>query len=149
VNAEIVAGLTKAYWMEIETVQNYIANSVNLDGVRAEKIKESLAADVTEELLHAQSFGKRIKEVGGTVPGSQEFRPEQSSLQPPADTTDVVSVIRGVIEAEAGAIEHYKKMIKLCESSDDYVTADMLTTVLADEESHRVQFAGFLKEYEK
>ena len=48
---KIIALLTKAYWMEIETVQNYIANSVNLDGVRAEEIKKSLAADVTDEIV--------------------------------------------------------------------------------------------------
>ena len=40
---EIVELLTKAYWMEIETVMSYIANSVNPDGVRAQEIKESLA----------------------------------------------------------------------------------------------------------
>ena len=40
---EIVAELTRAYWMELETVMNYIANSVHLDGVRAEEIKKSLA----------------------------------------------------------------------------------------------------------
>ncbi|MHC4080234.1 MAG: ferritin-like domain-containing protein [Planctomycetota bacterium] len=147
--AEIVASLTKAYWMEIETVQNYIANSTNLDGVRAEEIKTSLAADVTEEISHAQNFAKRIKELDGRVPGSIEFKPEQIDLQPPADSTDVVSVIKGVIAAEEGAMAHYRKLIKLAEAADDYVTADLATTVLADEEGHRRQFAGFLKEYQR
>lgn len=147
-SSPIVDGLIKAYWMEVETVQNYIANSVNLDGVRAEEIKASLAGDVGEELAHAQQFAKRIKEIGGMVPGSAGFKAEQSSLQPPAKTTDVVSVIRGVIDAEAGAVAHYKSLIKLCEEHDDYVTADLLTTVLADEEGHLRQFRGFLKEYE-
>lgn len=40
---EVLALLAQAYWMEIETVMNYIANSVNLDGVRAEEIKKRLA----------------------------------------------------------------------------------------------------------
>ena len=39
----VVELLCKAYWMEIETVMSYIAASVNLDGVRAQEIKESLA----------------------------------------------------------------------------------------------------------
>ena len=47
---EIIQMLTKAYWMEIETVINYVANSTNPDGVRAQEIIESLAADVQEEL---------------------------------------------------------------------------------------------------
>ena len=41
--------LRTAYCMELETIMNYLANSVNLDGVRAEEIKKSLAADVTED----------------------------------------------------------------------------------------------------
>ena len=145
---KIIALLTKAYWMEIETVQNYIANSVNLDGVRAEEIKKSLAADVTAEIGHAQQFGKRIKELYGKVPGSLEFKASQKTLQPPADTTDVAAVIRGVIDAEQGAIDHYLTIIKTCEGVDP-VTQDMVTTILADEEGHLRMFEGFLKEYEK
>ena len=80
---EIIEMLTKAYWMEIETVMSYIANSVNLDGVRAEEIKKSLAADITDEVGHAQEFAKRVKTVYGKVPGSMEFKPEQSYPQPP------------------------------------------------------------------
>ena len=144
---EIVKMLTKAYWMELETVMSYIANSVNLDGLRAEEVKKSLAADVTEELAHAQQFGQRIKQLYGKVPGSMEFKPEQSFLQPPAKSTDVTSVIKGVIEAEQGAIDHYLKLIKVCGDADP-VTADMVTTILADEEGHMREFEGFLKEYE-
>ena len=32
---QIIDMLTKAYWMELETVTNYLVNSVDLDGVRA------------------------------------------------------------------------------------------------------------------
>lgn len=146
---QIVDMLTIAYWMEIETVTNYLANSVDLDGVRAEEIKKALAADITEELTHAQTLAKRIKEVGGRVPGSMQFTPGQRSLQPPQQTTDVTSVIRGVIEAENAAIEHYGKLIELCGDAHDYVTQDLCITQLADEESHRIMFQGFLKEYEQ
>jgi bacterioferritin len=105
--AHVVELLQKAYWMEIETVMSYIAASVNLDGVRAQEIKESLAEDVEEELGHAKRFAERIKELYGVVPGSEGFSPEQSFLQPPEEQTDIVHVIRGVIKAETGAIEHY------------------------------------------
>jgi bacterioferritin len=145
---EIVQMLTQAYWMEIETVMSYIANSVNLDGIRAEEVKKSLATDVTEELGHAQLFAKRIKTLYGRVPGSFDFKATQRYLQPPADTTDVVSVIKGVIEAEQGAIDHYTKIINTCQDPDP-VTADMVTEILADEQGHLRMFEGFLKEYEK
>jgi bacterioferritin len=94
----LIGMLTKAYWMEVETVMNYLANAIDLDGVRAEEIKKSLLADVTEELTHAQGFARRVKELGGRIPGSAEFKASQKSLQPPGDSTDVVAVIRGVIE---------------------------------------------------
>ena len=139
--------LTQAYWMEIETVMNYIASSINPDGVRAQEIKESLQEDIQEELGHAQDFGNRIKELYGVVPGSLEFRPEQSSLQPPTQQIDVVHVIRGVIEAETGAIEHYNRIIEFCEGRDP-VTQDMVIPILRDEEGHRRLCEGFLRDCE-
>lgn len=145
---EIVKNLIISYWMEIETVMNYIANSINLDGVRAEEIKKSLQADIAEEITHAQTLAKRIKEIDGVVPGSFEFKASQKYLQPPKDSTDVVSVIEGVIKAEEGAIAQYNKIIKLCEGVD-YVTQDMIIGLLAQEESHKIEFRGFLKEYKK
>jgi bacterioferritin len=146
--SRIIEELKASYWMEIETVMSYLANSINLDGVRAEEIKKALAADVTAELGHAQLLARRIKTLGGTVPGSKAFRAAQDSLQPPADTTDVISVIKGVIAAEDGAIAQYNKLIKLCDGVD-YVTQDLCITALADEEEHRRNFLGFLAEYEK
>ena len=55
-NEQIIKELIRAYGMELETVQNYIAASVNLDGVRSDVIKKALAADVPTELLHAQQL---------------------------------------------------------------------------------------------
>src|SRR5438477_5574565 len=95
---QIIAGLCKAYNMQLETVTNYLATSVNLDGVRADFVKQALAADIQGELTHAQQLGHRIKQLGGTVPGSMTLKMTQKSLQPLEDTTDVVDVIRGVLE---------------------------------------------------
>ena len=144
----IIEGLTKAYWAELETVMNYIAHSTNLDGVRAEEIKKALALEIQDEIGHAQTLAKRIKEIGGTIPGSFDIITNQKSLQPIKDTTDVEYVIRGVIDAENSAIEGYNKLIKDCDGVD-YVTQDLVITLLADEESHRTIFQGYLKEYKK
>jgi bacterioferritin len=145
---EVIELLKKAYWMEIETVMSYIANSVNPDGVRAQEIKESLEQDIQEELGHAQQFAQRIKELYGVVPGSEDFSAEQSFLQPPDDQVDIVHVIKGVIAAEAGAIEHYSRIIEFTESVDP-VTQDMVIAILHDEQGHLRLFEGFLREYEK
>jgi bacterioferritin len=144
---EIIELLTRAYWMELETVMSYVANSTNPDGVRAQEIVEALEEDIQEELGHAQQFAQRIKELYGVVPGSLDFKAEQTYLQPPETQTDVVHVIKGVIEAETGAIEHYNRIIEATDGVD-WVTQDMVIEILRDEEGHRRLFEGFLREYE-
>ena len=144
---ELIGMLQKAYWLEIETVMSYIAGSINPDGVRAQEIIESLQEDIQEELGHAQQFAQRIKELYGVVPGSLDFTAQQSYLQPPEHQTDIVHVIKGVIEAETGAIEHYNRIIEVTDGVDP-VTQDMVIAILRDEEGHRRLFEGFLREYE-
>ncbi|HEY1833704.1 MAG TPA: ferritin-like domain-containing protein [Solirubrobacteraceae bacterium] len=144
----IIAMLTKAYWMEIETVMSYVANSINPDGVRAQEVMSSLREDIQEELGHATQFATRIKELYGVVPGSMAFKAEQAYLQPPEKQSDIVHVIEGVIAAETGAIDHYNQVIGATEETDP-VTNDMVIAILHDEERHRRLFEGFLREYEE
>ena len=144
---EIIELLKQAYFMELETVINYVTNATNPDGVRAQEIKESLEEDIQEELTHARQFASRIKELYGVVPGSLDFTPEQRYLQPPEHQIDVVHVIKGVIEAETGAIEHYQRIVETTEGADP-VTQDMVIEILRDEQGHRRLFEGFLREYE-
>ena len=145
---EIVKELKRAYAAELETVQNYLANSIDLDGVRAEEIKKALAADIQEELGHATMLAKRIKVLGGRVPGSLDLEREQKYLQPPSDSTDLIRVIKGVIAAEDAAIAQYGKIIRLCDQVD-FVTQDLMVGILGDEQEHRRAFVGYLTEFEK
>lgn len=142
---EILALLERAYWMEIETVMSYIAGSINPEGLRAQEVVEALEEDIEEELGHARQFAQRIKELYGTVPGSLAFRAEQQFLQPPADPTDLVTLVEGVIEAELGAIAHYQHVAEACEGVD-LVTQDMVIDILRDEQGHLRLFEGFLRE---
>jgi bacterioferritin len=143
----IVELLKQAYFMELETVMNYVTNSINPDGVRAQEVKESVEEDIQEELGHAQQFAARIKELYGVVPGSLDFKASQDTLQPPDDQVDVVHVIKGVIDAEDGAIKHYTRIVEETEEVDP-VTQDIVIEILHDEQGHRRMFEGFLREYE-
>jgi bacterioferritin len=82
------------------------------------------------------------------VPGSQRLKMIQTTLQPPTDTINVIAVIKGVIDAEDGAIAGYQRIIELADKAKDYVTQDLATTLMGDEQEHRREFVGFLKEYE-
>lgn len=147
-NTEFISELKRAYAMELETIKNYLAALTNLDGVRSDVIKKELAADISEEVTHAQTLASRIKSMGGTVSGSFDLERSQTCLQPLEDTTDVVGVINGVIEAENGAIAHNNKIIRLADGKD-YVTQDMAIELLSGEEQYCREFQGFLLEYEK
>ena len=145
---KVIDLLRKAYGDEMETVMNYQTNAIVLDGVRAEEIKESLNADIQEELGHAEQLGNRLKQLDARPPSSADFVARQDSLQPPEDSTDVLSVIRGVLDAEEDAIATYRELIDAAEAADDPVTEDLAVTILADEEAHRTEFRGFEKEYQ-
>jgi bacterioferritin len=140
--------LQAAYLDEMETVMNYQTNAIVLDGVRAEEIKESLQQDIQEELTHAEQLGRRLKQLDARPPSSADFTARQDSLKPPADSTDVLSVIHGVLEAEADAIDTYRSLIDAATEENDPVTEDLAVTILADEEAHRTEFRGFEKEYQ-
>ena len=146
-NQAVVDLLRTAYLDELETVMNYLTNSIVLDGVRAEEIRESLQADIQEELGHAQQLGERLKQLDARPPASGDFTMRQESLQPPADSTDVLAVIEGVLDAEEDAIATYRELVQAAREADDPVTEDLGITLLADEEAHRTEFRGFRKEY--
>lgn len=146
---EVTDLLTEAYGDEIETVMNYLTNSIVLDGVSAEEVKDSLEVDIQEELHHAELLGQRLKQLDERPPASYDFEASQESLQPPEDSTDVLSVINGVLDAEEGAIETYRSLINAAEEADDPVTEDLAVTILSDEEAHRTEFRGFKREYQK
>jgi bacterioferritin len=53
-----------------------------------------------------------------------------------------------VLQAEEDAIRQYKDLIKQTDG-DDYVTQELAINILGQEEAHRQQFEGYLKEYAK
>lgn len=146
-NEAVIDLLRKSYGDELETVMNYLTNSIILDGVRAEEIKEALRTDIQEELGHAEQLGERLKQLDARPPASGDFEMRQPFLQPPDSSTDVLSVIEGVIEAEDDAIATYRELINAAREADDPVSEDLAVTLLADEEAHRTEFRGFRKEY--
>ncbi|HVL47677.1 MAG TPA: ferritin-like domain-containing protein [Candidatus Thermoplasmatota archaeon] len=145
----VVDILKEAYSDEIETVANYLALSIAMDGVRAEEVKEKLEKDVPEELNHAKLIASRLKDLGHMPPGSLDLDFHQNHLQVPRESTDVMSVVRGVLEAEGEAIRTYRRLIEAASEDEDHVTEDLGIQILADEERHRTLFRGYLKELEQ
>jgi bacterioferritin len=145
---EIVSELKRSYAIELETMQNYLANSIDLEGADADPIRKSLEDEVALKLKHARRLAKRINVLGGRLPGSLELSRDQNLLQPPLDNMDAMAVIRGVISANEASICQYQKIIHLTEGLD-YVTQDMVIDLLSDEREIRRLFLSFLTENEQ
>jgi len=141
-NARLAELLQRAYAAELETLNNYLTNSVWLDGLRAEEIKEALEEDLATELGHAKKLAQRMKQLNICPKGSMSVKPTQQTLQPPSDSTDIIKVVRGVLDAERDAIGMYQDIIRECEQKD-YVTQELAIDILTEEEEHRTLFEGF------
>lgn len=139
----IIAELKRSYANELETIQNYLAHSIDLEGTGAEIIRETLEEEIALKLRHARRLAKRINMLGGRVPGSLELPRGQNSLQPSVENTDVMALIGGVISTSDAAITQYQKIINLTDGLD-YVTQDMVIDLLSDEREHRRLFLSFL-----
>ena len=133
---DVVNGLKKSYAMELESVQNYLANSIHLEGPAADRVKKVLENAASSELQHARRLARRIKILGDRVPGSLELPRDQNYLQPPIDNRDSVTVIRGALTATDAAIAHYQAMIQITEDFD-FVTQDLLIELLAEEQEQK------------
>jgi bacterioferritin len=143
VRQEIVRRLKKSYAMELESVENYLANSIHMEGPPAEQLKNALEHAVGSELRHARRLAKRIKILEGSVPGSFDLPRDQSYLQPPTDSQDYMSVVRGALTATESAIANYQATIQITENLD-YVTQDLLIELLAEEQQQRARFNQLL-----
>jgi len=140
---EIITELERSYAIELETMENYLASSIGLEGTDAEAIERSLEEEITLKLKHARRLAKRINVLGGRLPGSLELPRDQTLSQPPADNMDASAVIRGVLSANEVSISQYQKIIHLTDGLD-YVTQDMVIDLLSDERELRRLFLSFL-----
>ncbi|MGI9540377.1 MAG: ferritin-like domain-containing protein [Miltoncostaeaceae bacterium] len=139
--------LRTAYWNEIETVMNCVANSVNPDGVGAEVVRRALAEGAADGLDHAERFAARIKELYGKVPGSEEFEAGQRAFQPPSPSTNIASLLHGAISVKDEAIVLCGRLLEATQGVDP-VTEHLVVEVLRDEQASKRRFESFLKEYQ-
>ncbi len=72
--------------------------------------------------------------------------PSSSPIGSRSSTASCPARIKGVIEAETGAIEHCNRVLETTDGAD-WVAHHMVIAILRDEERHRRLFEGYLREY--
>jgi bacterioferritin len=143
--SQIVVELQISYATEIETIQNYLANAADLEGARAEAIKELFDEQVQTALGHARRLAKRINALGGRVPRSSELPRIHKDLPLPIDTTDVDSALIDAIKSQDAAIAQFDRIIRICDGHD-FVTIDLVIELLVDQRERRQRLVELLAE---
>ena len=143
---EIVELLTSAYWMEIETVMNYIAASITHSDARGLEIKAALIEGVEEEVEHARRVGRRIQELCGVVPAASETATDEECSPPPPRDGDIAATVDAVIAAENVAIRQYGKITRATAHIDE-ITNAIAIEILGDEQRHLRRFEDFQRKY--
>ena len=112
---------------ELGAIIQYMGHHYEAEGAESPAIIEEFKSSAKDEMKHAELLGERVVYLGG-VP-----------IQKPTPVKrggKLLQMVKEDLNAEYGAIERYKKHIKLCEKLGDSTTRLMLEGILTDEEKH-------------
>ena len=138
----VIKLLNEALATEIVCVLRYKRHYFMAQGIHADPIAAEFLQHANEEQGHADEIAGRIVQLGG----SPNFSPEgilTRSHSEYVEGTTLVDMIKEDLIAERVAIDSYTEMIRYI-GDDDITTRRMLEGILAVEEEHADDLAGFL-----
>ena len=128
-NAKVIAGLGDLLAAELTSVDQYFVHSQMYHNWGYERLYERIDHERQDEIGHATKLIKRILFLEGT--------PNVANRTPLRVGKDVPQMLQFDLDTEYEVAAALKKVIALCEVEQDYVTRDMLNTLLEDtEEDH-------------
>lgn len=140
---EVIALLNQALATELTCVLRYRRHHFTAEGLESPKIADEFLVHANEELAHADRLARRIVQLGG----EPDFGPEGLLDRGHADydeSTTLADMIEANLVAERVAVESYRQMIALLPKQDT-TTRRLLEDILADEEEHADELAGWIK----
>ncbi|MDR7121552.1 bacterioferritin [Rheinheimera soli] len=126
-NTQVIAALNELLSNELSAMDQYFIHSRMYHDWGLHKLFERIDHEVTDEKAHAAALIERILFLEGT--------PDLSKRDPLQVGTDVPSMLQNDLNVEYAVGALLKKTIALCESVQDYVTRDLLMTLLDDTEN--------------
>ncbi len=136
-NQRIVDMLNDARRAELTATIQYMGHHYMAQGLSAMSFIDEVKDIAIQEMKHAESLAERINYLGG-VPTKSPNEITQGG--------DVMKMLRDDLGLEQGAIERYRKGIKICQEEEDHTTRLMLEEILAQEEDHANTFETMLGE---
>ncbi|MDF2177065.1 bacterioferritin [Aliiglaciecola sp. CAU 1673] len=125
-NAKIIAALNKLLANELTAMDQYFIHSRMYQDWGLNKLFERIDHEFDDEKGHAAALIERILFLEGT--------PDLSKRDGLAVGNDVPSMLENDLKVEYAVQKMLKDTIALTEKEKDYVTRDMLLTLLSDTE---------------
>lgn len=122
---------------ELTAINQYFLHARMLEDWGVTKMAAHEYKESIEEMQHADRLIKRILLIGGL--------PNLQDLEKLFIGENVREVIECDMKLEDRGIANYRAGIKVCEAAGDYTSADLLKSILAEEEGHQDHLETQLK----
>jgi bacterioferritin len=132
---QLIEGLNEDLRAEFQAVIMYRLYASLVQGPYRQELRSFFAAEIPEELAHAQLLADKIAALGGTpaaVPA------------PVTVVTDAKAMLETALKAEVETIDRYVQRRKQAEAAREYGLATELDTIIADETKHRDELRQML-----
>jgi bacterioferritin len=112
---------------EYQAILMYVTYAATVTGPHRPVLKQFFAAEIPEELAHAQFLAEKVASLGGSP---------TTEPRPVPVTEDPRRMLENVLAAEARAIADYKERAEEAAARGDRGLATHLETIIEDETGH-------------
>jgi bacterioferritin len=124
----LLDGLKEDLRGEFQAVIMYRLYASMVQGPYRQELRSFFAAEIPEELAHAQMLADKITALGGTPPAEPS---------PVTVVSDAKEMLQAALSAEVETIERYITRRQQAEAAREFGLAAEFDTLLADETRHR------------
>ncbi len=128
-NPKVIGLLNEILKSEFSTIQQYWLHGLTLKHWGFHKIGDLFLEESVEERAHVEKIAKRILQLGGY--------PKFDAIDAVTLGDNIVEMLNSNLEFEKKIIAQYRNAINEISAQHDYATAEIITQILVEEESHK------------
>lgn len=125
---KVIDAMSEVLTAELTAINQYFVHHAMCESWGYNILASAIRTEAMSEMKHAETLVERILYYEG-VPNMQKY--DRINVG-----TDVPSLLKNDLDLEYEAVERLNKLVADCQAEGDYGAADVLTTILKDEEEH-------------